>query len=543
MSSKSESSVASRGSAASSTLYVRQSSGLVRAISLPSAVALNISGIGVIWLIFVATTEPAAFPGGSIVWSTVIAGVLALFPILLYGLFGSVMPRAGGDYVYVTRSLHPWLGFAVNFNFVAWILMATAYGASLIAPFSVSAALSALGVSIHSDTLIAWAGAVATPGWTFAFGAIALVLTALLLSFSLRHYIKVVIVLLVLSLVAAAVSIAILLLHGRSDFVQTVAEYGGNYAQIIATAHKAGYGGYGANSDPVATFVAFPLAFGALGYGILTAYMGGEVRNARKTMLTGMVSALVLGTVLGAVLMALADQTFGSDFLGSATSLSNAASKDYPFASPSSFFLFVSLLSHSSVVQVVLMICSIAALVSTLPVGFLIVTRSMFAWSFDRVMPAKFSEVHPRTHSPLVANAVVMVVGLVFLAFLVFGQAWITQLLYTLAIGQAYSFIVIAVAGILFPWRQPHLFKASSVNWSVAGVPVFSLLGLAAAIVYGLVLYLLLTNSSLGANSPVGIKATLVIGAVAIVIWPISYFANRARGVDLGLAFTSLPPE
>lgn len=525
-----------------SALYARQSSGLVRMISLPSAIGFNIAGIGVIWLTYVATTQPPAFPGASIVGSTVIAGVLALFPILLYGLFASVMPRAGGDYVYVTRSIHPWVGFAVNFNFAAWILMATSYGAYLIAPFSISAALSALGVSIHNPTLITWAGDVATKNWVFGIGVVALVLTAVMLSFSLRLYTKIIIGLLLLSLAAAVVSIAVLLVNDRSSFVQTVAAYGGNYDQIIAAAHKAGYAGYG-SLDVNATFFAFPLAFGALGYGVLTAYMGGEVRNARKTMLAGMLSALVVGTVLGAILMALADRTFGSDFLGSATTLANTGSTDYPFASPSSFFLYVSLLAHSSVLQVIIMICSVAALVSTLPVGFLIVTRSMFAWSFDRVVPSQLSDVHPRTHSPLVANAIVLVVGIIFLAFLVFGQAWVTQLLYTLAIGQAYSFIVIAIAGIVFPWRQPELYKGSPIHWSVLGIPVFSIIALAAAIVYGLVLYLLLTNNALGANAPIGLKATYVIGALAIVIWPISYFVNKARGVDLRLAFATLPPE
>lgn len=542
MGSKSESIAPARGAVSASTLYVRQSSGLVRMISLPTAIGFNIAGIGVIWLTYVATTQPPAFPGASIVGSTVIAGVLALFPILLYGLFASVMPRAGGDYVYVTRSIHPWVGFAVNFNFVAWILMATSYGAYLIAPFSISAALSGLGVSLHNATLISWAGDVASRNWTFAIGVAALVLTGIMLSFSLRLYTKIIIGLLVLSLFAALVAVGILLVNDRSSFVSTVAAYGGNYDQIIAAAHKAGYPGYG-HMDWNGTFAAFPLAFGALGYGVLTAYMGGEVRNARKTMLTGMLSALVVGTVLGAIMMALADRTFGSDFLGSATTLANSGSKDYPFASPSSFFLYVTLLAHSSVLQVIIMVCSVAALVSTLPVGFLIVTRSMFAWSFDRVVPTQISDVHPRTHSPLVANAIVLVVGIAFLAFLVYGQAWVTQLLYTLAIGQAYSFVIIAIAGMVFPWRQPELYKASPIRASVLGVPVFSILALAAAIVYGLVLYLLLTNSALGANAPVGLKATYVIGAVAILIWPISYIVNRVRGVDLRLAFASLPPE
>jgi basic amino acid/polyamine antiporter, APA family len=323
--------------------------------------------------------------------------------------------------------------------------------------------------------------------------------------------------------------------------VHTVAAYGGNYDHIIAAAHKSGYA-FG-QLQLKNTFYAFPIAFGALGYGVITAYMGGEVRNARRTMVISMVAALVIGTLLGAVMMALSVRTFGSDSLGSATVLSNAGSSAYPFASPSSYFLWVSLLSHSSVVQVIIMVCAVAALVATLPPGYLIVTRSMFAWSFDRVMPTKLSDVDPRTHAPIWANVVTLVVGVAFLAFLVFGNKWVTELLFTVAIGQAYSFVLIAFAGVVFPWRRPDLYKASPLRRSVLGVPAFSLISLAAGIVYGLALVLLLTNNALGANGTPGMIATAVIGAAAVLIWPVSYFVNRSRGIDLHLAFGDLPPE
>ena len=38
-----------------------------------------------------------------------------------------------------------------------------------------------------------------------------------------------------------------------------------------------------------------------------------------------------------------------------------------------------------------------------LPQTMLLMSRSMFAWSFDRIMPARLSYVDPRTHSPVVA--------------------------------------------------------------------------------------------------------------------------------------------
>ena len=42
-------------------------------------------------------------------------------------------------------------------------------------------------------------------------------------------------------------------------------------------------------------------------------------------------------------------------------------------------------------------------------------SRAMFAWSFDRLVPEKLSEVHPRYNSPWVAVIVVAVIAEVFL--------------------------------------------------------------------------------------------------------------------------------
>ena len=62
-------------------------------------------------------------------------------------------------------------------------------------------------------------------------------------------------------------------------------------------------------------------------------------------------------------------------------------------------------------------------------------------------------------------------------------------------------------------------------------------------IVYLIFLIPLLTNSTLGANAAVGLWATAILFALPFAIYAISYYWNRSRGVDLGLAFESLPPE
>jgi hypothetical protein len=87
------------------------------------------------------------------------------------------------------------------------------------------------------------------------------------------------------------------------------------------------------------------------------------------------------------------------------------------------------------------------------------------------------------------------------------------------------------------------MWEASPINQRLFGVPRITLIGVASVVVYLIFLIPLLTNSTLGANATVGIVAMVVLFVLPFIIYAISYFWNRSRGVDLRLAFESLPPE
>jgi basic amino acid/polyamine antiporter, APA family len=523
--------------------YTRQATGLVREISVGSNIALNVSFVSLPLAALVATEAPFSFPGANPFWVTVICVVLCIVPTLLYGMLTKVMPRSGGDYVFVSRTIHPWLGFAANFNISAWYLLVIAYFGYLLAPFGFSPAFTSLGVATHNSTFLRWGATLGTSKvWGFAIGAIILVLCAALMSLSLRRALKIFGVLFLFSLLSVVLSIIVLGIHGRSDFISTVTQYGGHYNTIISDARKAGYAG-SATFSFKNTILAMPLAFASFGYAIVSAYAGGEVRSARTKSLRAMLYSLAIAGVLVAVLMALALRTFGNDFLGSATYLSNTGSKLYPFGSPSFFFFFVSMVAHNPVLIGVINFSYIAAYVVALPATFLIVSRNLFAWSFDRVLPDKVSDVNPKTHSPVVANVVILIVTLIYLVLIIWGTTGFLEIFYTAGIAELLTFFVVAVTGILFPVLRRELYERSPIRGSFLGVPIISLIGIGALIIYALFFYPLATNNALGANTTLGWVVTGVIAGIGILGYPVSYLLNRARGVDLSLAFKQLPPE
>jgi APA family basic amino acid/polyamine antiporter len=522
--------------------YVRQATGFVREIGTSSNVALNISFISLPLAVLVATQAPFAFPGANIVLVVVIAAVLGIVPTLLYGWLGTAMPRSGGDYVFVSRILGPLLGFAANFNITTWYVLVMAYFALLPAQFGLSAALSTIGVATRNQTLVDWSTTVTGKGWQFGIGAGILVVTALLMSLRPRAWIRLFMVLFLLSLVGVVIAAVLMIIHDRADFQASLTRFGTSYDGVIQAARQAGYRGGGGFSLRN-SFTASNLAFASFGYAIVTTYAGGEIRSPRRTLLRALLLSLAISAVIVVIMMALAARVVGHDFLGSITYLANNAPDKYPLSPPPFYFLFAAMLSNSSFLIVVMALSFVLAFFVGQPATFLIATRSLFAWSFDRILPQRLAAVNERTHSPLVANAVVLVVSLGLLALLVYGPSRFLDMLFTAGVAETLTFLVVAAAAIAFPWRRHQLYQESPIARRFLGLPAIAVIGVLAIGVYLLFMVSLLVNGELGANAMPGIVAMIVIAAAPFLIYGASYLWNRQRGVDLGLAFRELPPE
>jgi amino acid transporter len=526
-----------------SGLYTRQSSGLVRDISPMSNAILNISFVSVPLAVFVATQAPYAFPGASPFWVTVICVGVCVLPVMLYSLFMAVMPRSGGDYVFISRTIHPWVGFAANFNIIAWYVLVIAYFAYLLAPSALATAFVSIGVAAHSHTFTEWGATLSeSKGWQFGIGAGALLLCAAMMTTSLRRMLSIQAVLFWLSLLCIGISLVLLLFNGRGSFESAVAHFGGNYHGMINAAKAEGYSG-SSHFDFGNTLLALPLAFASFGYAIVSSYAGSEVRSPKSGGSRSMMWALLASGFVTALLMLGAGHTFGNNFLGSSTYLNYSESKSYVFGAPSGFFFYVSMLTSSTPVIIILNLSVVVAYFVALPVTFLVTTRSLFAWSFDRILPEKVSEVSPKTRSPLIATVIVLIVALIYLALIVWGSSNFLSLLYTAGLAELLTFMVVAIAGIIFPFRRKAMYEGSSINKKIFGVPMLTVVGIGSLALYIFFFISLATQDALGANESTGIRAVVIIAAIAILIYPVSYLINRRRGVDLGLAFRQLPPE
>jgi len=106
--------------------------------------------------------------------------------------------------------------------------------------------------------------------------------------------------------------------------------------------------------------------------------------------------------------------------------------------------------SPKPVVAILVPIAIIAAVIGGLEAVVFGAVRMVFAWSFDRIVPTKFSEIGIRTRSPNYALALVGLVGLVYVLIYVFAANILT--LYAYATSGIYLAIsIVGIVAVVFP--------------------------------------------------------------------------------------------
>ena len=100
---------------ASGEFFSRRATGLVRVGTPLRVLILNFANIGLVYIMFTYWAQPAAFPQSHLLAGIALAAVFNAVFCLALAIFTSSFPRSGGEYVYVSRSLHPAIGFAVSF--------------------------------------------------------------------------------------------------------------------------------------------------------------------------------------------------------------------------------------------------------------------------------------------------------------------------------------------------------------------------------------------------------------------------------------------
>jgi basic amino acid/polyamine antiporter, APA family len=528
-----------------SGLFVRRSSGLIREFRPADVFVFNTLGyaLGLV-LMVVPTFIAALWPEQNVLLVVTIGTALTIFNAAMYGYLAGVMPRSGGDYVYLSRVVHPAAGFMANWGFTWSQFLGLGLYSAFAVNFGIAIAFATVGNAIGNDTLIRWSESVSGDWWVFGIGVGILMLVLLVLSLNTRLIRNLFMIGFIPALIGTFVTLGVLFTTSKEEFVANFNRFmaergdGTTYQAILDKAANEGM------SVGDATFWGALLAL-PLGYWIYigftySAYIGGEVKQASKTQ-----PRVILATLAFAFLVYLLAfwryyDVVGQDFTNSVVYLGDGSG--IPVSPVLNFF--VGLMTGSTVLNVIMGVSFILWNVLLLFVIAMICTRNLFAWSFDGVAPKQLATVSERTHAPWVAAILITAVSVVLLALYVFTSFFTIVVNYIVIFSVA--FWMASFAAILLPYRRPDLFAQApdSVKRKIAGIPVMTLLGVGNLVLFTLILIAAFKTPAF--SGPTGGRANLFVVAIYVsgfILYFVARAIQKARGVNLDLLYKEIPPE
>jgi APA family basic amino acid/polyamine antiporter len=487
-----------------SNLFVRKATGLVRSWSVFDAFVYAFFSINFVTLGFYAFSQMYFF-GGGMINALLLSAVFLIFEIIVYASLISVMPRSGGDYVWMTRIFGGGIGFILAITgwwFTLW-LWTPAYGDM----FRQVVLVPILGVFGFKD-LAVWFAGKGTPLFVSTLIAIAFVSVVIILGMKTYARIQ------KWSFYAGVFGLAIviiLLFTGSPEKFK--AGFEANSATLFGTQPGLYDATVQAGTDAGA---GTPLTGGSINLVFLTlpwlvffnlwpnwgATLYGEVRGATdyKRNFAGMAWALGTVTVLGIVFFIGVSRSIGWDFYMQA----NGAWWNYywgyvPDVPPLPVWPYPAMLAvfltNSRILQIIVMLLMSFWWFGWAGTLFLSSTRVVFAAAFDRLLPEKVAELNSKG---VPVNAMLlMVVPAIFVSYLyaynVGAAADGTGGFYTATLaatqGIAIMYFGTAIAAIVLPYKKKELFEASPIaQMKVFGIPLITVAGVIFASFLGFLL-------------------------------------------------------
>ena len=568
--------------AGSAKLFIRQSSGLVRNVSVTNALFFNVAafvGVGLtLYPIFYSLAFVPVWKFGGIseyAWAAIIAGLFCAVLALIFASLTSVMPRSGGDYVFSSRIVHPFLGWMESWTLVIASVLIIAFEVPLVLRnLQITARIIGIGPGGHffnnANTWFTDSTGSITGSPGFIASLVVLAVIGIVCVLPTRTFHKVVTALAGFG-VASFIAMFIfgLLATSRSSFERHLPQYtNGVSAAKIAASGKADFlagNSHSFLSDIFSTTV-FPFMLSILLFQFIgfqySAYIAGEVRgNVRRGVMTALLGALLIGVIANSLYV---DSI--SNHLGFGTNVSwgasywgfNANLPVLPMGQPNSMPLLAAV-ANSSLWPIWALISFAGTIFPFLlcPVYINFISRMQLAWSLDRQAPEWFGRVNERLRAPL--NAILATLGLT--AVFLFFQSY-NALPHFLATtgnklnlaGTAWFAIVMAlltwtmpgVNALLVRVRRPDLVRNAPFG---KALPWLGLVWLVFPVwIYIFAVFKPIENSLEGGGKlhyleTNGILDALLFYAIGVVIYVVMQLRSRSAGVDTKMLFTEIPPD
>src|SRR5215468_570641 len=526
-------------------VFSRKASGLVRVGSALDVFIFNVGLVSVgIAIAYNQFYGPSLYPGAQPWISTLLAAGGMLFVAAAFYCWSVVFPRSGGVYVFLSRTINPGVAFVMSLIETIILLYYAALAAGLIVQVGLSSFFGAVGTVSGNATMTSWGQSVAKPQGVFWIGALIIIAAGVLLASGTRRYFTFQRVLFVVAVVGLAVIAGVMIFGSRSGFDSSLGSLTGLHSdKVIAAAQKNGFVTGGTSFSESWKFIVWPLLplLGA----VQSVGIGGEVKKVSRSQLFGMLGAVIATGLVIALFALLSNKDFGYSFQG-AVAFNSLTGVSATTSTAPWFAVLAGILGHNVFLSVIILATFAAWIWFWIPAEMAYTTRSMIAWSFDRVAPNRLGFVSETTHTPVVAIGISTVGAVVFMWLIAFkAVAFLTFIEVLLVVWGT-----VMIAAVLFPVTRRALYNASPArNFKLGPIPVMPAAGAISAVFFAVMFYLL-WNDPIAAGplihpSKMPVEAWITLGAlIAGTAWYLGAKAYRKRqGIDISLAFHQIPIE
>jgi basic amino acid/polyamine antiporter, APA family len=534
------------------TLFLRKATGLVKGWSKLDAFLYSFMSVNFVTLgLFFSLSVLGFVPTGQILPALLITGVFMTFLVITYAGLISVMPRAGGDYVWQSRVLGGGIAFVLAVTgwwFILWYwapVYANILNVEVFQPLAAIFKLSGV-----TDFL-------ATNNGLFVVCVITVALAGLLVSLGMEGYAKVQKYCFYLGLVALALMFLVMLFGSRSGFRSAFNQESANlfgtsgdtYAKTMELAGGAkvvpdlGFSPFFGGSLLLIPFLAFWILYPNWG-----ATLYGEVRGASdfRRVMSGMMWGLWVTVAIAVVFVLLAAKFFGWQFFNGANlaywnvvyGTGQAAIPIWPYPP-----LLVSFVFHNTLLSALVVLVFGAWFLGWAGTLFLSSTRVIFAAAFDRILPDRVADVSERRHVPVWALLLMLLPALVVSGLYAYTSNFRTYILDAVLV-IAVTFLGTSIAAILLPWRKRRLYESSPLaRYKFAGIPLISIAGAITALFLGWNLWKWFADSLYAVNNKTSLWFMGSMYLLALVIYVAAKLYRRRQGIDLSAVHKEIPVE
>ena len=533
-----------------SGLFARTATGLVRGVPPRSSLIINfIPGHPTQTMVAILLFALAAGAGGNPFLALLIVVPMSLSFAYAFGLLTQMIPRSGGDYMLVSRVIHPAIGYVSVFCMSTASLLSNAFFGLAVVTAGITPLCVSVGLIGGWPGLASWGQhAGASKGWLIFFGLIMFAFAGLMQLGGWRWILR--LQNLFFWMVTASLGIVTLVTLFQSKhhfiskfngFVQDITHKPDAYAGTIATAVKNGVAVHPSFSFSATIPIIAVFATTAI-FSYWSTFVGGELRQA-STIKTANNMALggVVPLILVAVCTAIFFKTFGSDFLRAA----NGGGLPAQVATPGTTFFYLSGISvGSTAYTLIIFILYIIFWPLITYISSLQLTRAIFAMSFDGVFPKGVTRVN-RFGCPDLALLCALLMSAATFVWAVYDQTGFFIVLAYALLVQLIAMGLVGLAGVLAPILRPELYRASTSQKAILGVPLVQLAGLGAILTGIFVWFAYLHYDQLGANANLGKLFGWTIGPAVLgaLFYVVVAAVKKSRGTDITLVYREIPPE